>query len=90
MIVEFDPLLALVPFGVAPVIRTDAGTHNREAISGAKYLGVGFTLPSLFWIIKKRKQTAAASTNAMTWFLVSAEIAVEIASMPPARSQLPI
>src|SRR5258706_9253304 len=36
-----------------------------------------------------RKHTTAASTNAITWFLVSAEIAAPMARNAPAISKLP-
>ena len=38
---------------------------------------------------KNRKLTITASTSAITWFLVSADIVCEMASMQPARTQLP-
>ena len=41
-------------------------------------------------LIRNKKQVAAAATNAITWFLVSADTAALIASMLPAISQLPM
>ena len=62
----------------ATVSTTSGGAQERKAASTR-------SMP----LIRNRKQTAAATTKAITWFLVSAETQAPMAMNAPAITQLP-
>ena len=62
----------------ATVSTTSCGAQGRNAASTR-------STP----LIRNRKQAAAASTKAMTWFLLSADMQAPIAMKAPAIAQLP-